>query len=157
MGDIDVKRILQRIKVDDSVILAEEAVNVPFYGKDIEIKQINWWNDWESFAKNMGKFLYYMQTTANVLNLPNGNTEEDLVALRDGVRFTLSNVEYGKLALTELIGLCKYFEKDIKWMKKNFSIDDWVTLFLYIYIYNILGVKKNTQHALALIKTASLV
>ena len=155
--DIDVKRILKRIKVEDDIILTQESIKVPFHGKDIESKQINWWTEWSKFANHMGIFLYYLQATNNVLKIPDGANVEDMGAFRDSIRLALSNIEYGKRAIDELIALSKYFEKDIKWMKKTFSIDDWITLFLYIYIYNILGVKKNTRVALELIKAVTLV
>jgi hypothetical protein len=64
----------------------------------------------------------------------------------------LKNTKVGKVAFKQLIKMCKLFGVKKRWAKKVFTIDDWIELFIYIYLYNIMGQKKSLYNALELVK-----
>ena len=151
--DIDIERILKSVKVEDGHIMLGESKEIEKYGHIIKIVQINWWHDWDDFARIMGEFLHCYSAFSEAFTLPDSSA--DLEQFRRNIRATISSSEYGKFAFKRLIELDKLFEDDIKWMKVKFSVDDWCEVFLWIYIYNILGVKKNLSSAYSLLKKLS--
>ena len=142
----DIERILKSVKVDDSHILLGESHKEVMYGKEIEIKQVNFWHTWDKFAYYMGVFLQVYSAVGDAFQLPDRHT--DLEQFRKNIRITLANTAYGKQAIKIIIKMVKLCQRiSARWMKKNFTLDDWTNIFLWIYIYNIFGVKKNLLNA----------
>jgi hypothetical protein len=143
------KRILETVKIDDGAILLGESIQIEKYGRPFEIKQINWFYDWEKFTVHFGRLINYFSNVCESFKMP--ANEQDIKVFRDNFRLMISNKIWGYRALGSLIKIMKIYKFDIKWMKKNFTIDDWMEFFVWIYIYNIFGVKKNLKNALSLI------
>jgi hypothetical protein len=136
----DVKRILETIKVDDGHILLGEPVTITKYGREITIGQINWFYRWEKFSLYMGLFLSYFGNVCEKFRLP--TSLADVEAMRDNFRLTITNKVWGYRAFKELCNLCGLFGIKKAWAKKAFNIDDWFEVFLYVYLYNLIGVKR---------------
>ena len=146
---IDVRRILNQVKVEDGHIILDKPLEVEKYGKRFTIRQINWWKDWEKFAGTMGMFLHFYSAVCEAATVP--ESKRGMKAFRDKLRFTLSNKQYGKAAQKQAFKMCKIMGFPLSFMKRKFSIDDWAEMILYIYCYNILGVKKNYKNAWVLV------
>jgi len=147
--DKQIRRILEGVKVSDDHILLGEPIEIDKYGKKFQIKQINWYYDWEKFSYYFGMLLNYFMNICENFRLP--TSMDDIKAFRDSFRMLMSNKVYGYRALGNLIKILKICKFDVKFMKKRFDIDDWAELFVWVYIYNIFGVKKNLKIALKVI------
>lgn len=145
----DIERILNTVKVDDGHIMLGDSIEVPFYDKKITIRQVNWWYEWDKFVYNLGLFLSCYSNVVNTMSLPDGM--DQLEDFRKNLRITISNNIHGRTAYLYLCRILGMFGLKKAWMKKRFSIDDYVTAFLYVYIYNIMGVKKNLKAVYSLI------
>jgi hypothetical protein len=144
-----IERILNTVKVDDGHILIGDPIKIEKYGQSITIRQLNWWNEWEKFSYLFGIFLNYFMNVCENFKMP--TSEDDVKSFRDSFRLLISNKIYGIRAFKYLVKVCKFQGLDIGWAKKNFTIDDWAEMFLWVYIYNIFGVKKNLKNVLNLI------
>ena len=144
-----IERILNGVKVSDDHILLGEPIEIEKYGRKFQIKQINWYYSWEKFSLYFGLFLNYFMNVCENFKMP--TSMEDIKAFRDSFRMLISNKIYGYRALANLIKILKLYRYDVKFMKKHFDIDDWAEFFVWVYIYNIFGVKKNLKTALNLI------
>jgi len=150
---MDIKRILKEIEVDDSHILLGEGKEVEFYGRKITIKQVNFIHDWDKFAYYMGLFLQIYSAFGEAFKLPDGLS--DLEAFRKNIRIVMGNSQYGKSAIKTICKILKIYKAPVRFFKKMFSIDDWTELFLWVYLYNIIGVKKNLLAVSKLIRKLS--
>jgi hypothetical protein len=144
-----IARILNGVKVSDDHILLGLPIKILKYGKEFEIKQVNWFYKWEKFTLYFGSFLNYFMNTCENFRLP--TSMDDIKAFRDSFRMVISNKIYGYRALNQLIKIMKLYSFNVKFMKKNFDIDDWAEFFIWVYIFNIFGVKKNLKIGLSLI------
>jgi hypothetical protein len=144
-----IERILNTVKVDDGHILLGEPIKIEKAGKIITIRQLNWWSEWEKFTYYFGVFLNYFMNVCENFKMP--NSAEDVKTFRDSFRLLISNKIYGHIAFRNLLKIAKLQGLDIAWAKRNFTVDDWAEVFIWIYIYNIWGVKKNLKNALRLI------
>jgi len=147
---IDIERLMKSIKVDDDQILLNEPHEYECYGKKIKIKQINWFYKWNKFSKWLGVFLQFYSNVCDNFKLPDKVT--DLKKFQKNIRITLKNEVWGRYAFKVLMKLCKHCTGlNKRWMKKMFTIDDWIILFCKIYLYNVMGVKKNLSNVLKII------
>ena len=146
---IDIKRIMTSVKVEDGHIILEKPLEVMKYRKKVIIRQINWMKQWDKFALYLGVFLQYYMNVCQNSTLPDNLNE--LNELQKNVRLTIRNRVVGKRAFKYLKKICRFTNLRYGWMKRKFSIDDWIEIFLYVYLYNILGVKKNLKNALKII------
>ena len=146
---IDVKRIMTSVKVEDGHIILEKPLELMKYRKKVIIKQINWMRQWDKFALYLGVFLQYYMNVCQNSTLPDNLNE--LNELQRNVRLTIRNRVVGKRAFGYVKKICRFTNLRYEWMKRKFSIDDWIEIFLYVYLYNILGVKKNLKNALKII------
>ena len=78
---------------------------------------------------------------------------EDFKEFQRNIKLTISNKIYGKIAFYHLTKMLKSFVS-IRWAKKKFSIDDWTELFIWAFLYNVVGVKKNLYVAYQLLSKA---
>ncbi len=145
----DVNRIMNTVKVEDGHILLKKPLIHSMYGINVKIKQINYFYKWEPFTYWLGIFLNYYHNACEVFKLP--ESIEDLKQFRLNIRMVLKNSESGKKAFKSLIKLCKIGGIKTRWAKKVFNQDDWTEIFAYIYLYNVLGVKKNLSNVLKII------
>jgi len=162
---IDIKRIMMTVKVEDGHIILEKPLPIEKYGKKFKIRQINWYYKWDKFSLWLGIFLNHYLNVCNALNVfPEVPDKlEDLEKFRKNIRMTIRNqVKYknrifnkwvGKLAFVYLRRLCKIGTGlKTSWMKRNFDLDDWIEIFVYVYLYNVMGVKKNLLNVSRVIK-----
>jgi hypothetical protein len=139
-NDKDVERMLKSVKVSDDHILLGGSVEKEFYGKKFIIRQIDWYWKWEKFVYWLGLFLTCYHNVCDALGLD--GADKSLASFRKAVRVTLSNTVHGKLALRALCRMAGFFGFQSGWMKRHFKIDDYVELFIYVYIYNVIGVQR---------------
>lgn len=149
-----IERILNGVKVSDDHIMLGEPIELNKYGHKFLIRQINWYYKWESFSIYIGVFLNYFMNVCENFKIP--TTLEDIRTFRDSFRLLISNKIYGQKAFKNIIKIAGLYKHDIVFMKKNFDIDDWCEYFLWVYIYNIFGVKKNLKNVLGLISKVQL-
>jgi hypothetical protein len=166
--DVDIKRLLMTTKFEDNHIITGKPMELEMYDKKITIKQINWYYNWDRFAKWIANFFIHYMNVVDNRKLP--DSFEDIQTFKSNIRLTLKNKYFGKIAFFYLKRICSHVfmydkQKDniikrkdiwrnIKFMKQNFDFDDWISVFLYVYIYNIMGVKKNLSNALLLMQKA---
>jgi hypothetical protein len=146
----DIERMLRNIKVEDDHIILDKPYEYTIYGIEIIVDQVNYYYDWDKFSYWLGIFLNGYANVSEVFKLPDG--VDDLKTFRENICVVLNNNRWGRKVFKSLVKLCKLTTKcDIKQMKKKFKLDDWVELFLWVYVYNILGVKKNLRNALKVV------
>ena len=109
------------------------------------IRQVNWFYEWDKLTYWLAIFLTFYHQVIDAAILP--DSKDDIIKFRDNVRMAISKgsilaPKNRSEAFKALCEICKFANKDVKWMKKNFTIDDWVEVFLYMYLYNVLGKKK---------------
>lgn len=156
----------KNIIVDDNHILLNQSTYIPKNNKYVEIRQINYWYQWESFVYYLGIFLKYYYIICENAKLP--DKLSDIENFRNNIQFAIGT---NKIIMKYLVKICGYTylwndKKNkyvsaksfwaIKWMKKNFSVDDWIEIFVCVYLYNIKGVKKNLYEGLLLLSKAQL-
>ena len=162
---MNLKDIEKKINVEDGHILLDQPFVYEKYGKKITVKQVNYYYEWSKFTYCLVHILkrYYIMCTNS--KLPDSLNE--LKEFQQNFRGVVTDKEAFKY-LTDLCSLAfvqvKVFGKwvnflfgkinKIRWMKKTFSIDDWIELFIYMYLYNVKGQKKNFKIALSLIGQA---
>ena len=162
---MNLKEIEKNITVEDGHIILGQPLQYIKYGKRITVKQINYFYEWGEFTYSLVHLLQRYYILCNNSKLPDKLSELD--EFQKNFRSALSDKE----AFKNLVKLCsmplvqfKLFGKwhnlwfgrinRTKWMKKHFSIDDWIELFIYMYLYNVRGQKKNFKDALNLIGQA---
>lgn len=132
---MNIERIKQNVQVEDDLIVLGEPLIISKYGRNFAINQIKWVK-WDKFVQRLGSFLYQYSAVCGITKLP--DNLNDFHEFRDNIRATLSNKKAFKLLMK--MGGYGYFTR--RFMKKHFTPDDYVEIFIYIYMFNIMGVKK---------------
>lgn len=144
MSDLDVKRLLNKIKREDDQIILEEPLILNKYGREFVLKEVNWFYKWNKLAGDLGIFIAHYTQVCGAMGFPKDG--DDLIKFRDNIRFLISNKASGKDAFKLLVRIVKRAGlKGIGWMKRHFNISDWVELLMYIYMANCFSVKKNLK------------
>jgi hypothetical protein len=153
---IDVKRIINEVKVEDGHIILGEPKKLDMYGEEVTVNQVNYYYEWDKFTYALGIFLacyeeYYKSLNGEVPPLP--DRMEDVKKFQENMSMVLQNKAWGKKAFQHLIKATAIsVDVDKKWMKQKFTKDDWIEVFAWVYIYNILGVKKNLSNVLKIVR-----
>jgi hypothetical protein len=155
----DIERLLRNIKVEDDQIILDKPLEDTIQGQRVYVHQVNYYYKWHRFSYWFGIFLNGYASVSQVFTLP--DNVDDLTTFRDNIRLALKNTRWDRYIFKALIKLCKLSVKfkddsglkkcNVRFMKKKFDIDDWIYLFLAVYVYNILGVKKNLRAVLKLV------
>ncbi len=165
---IAIKEIEKKVSADDTIILLEQPHYLKLHGRTIEIKQVNWYYDWPHLAYWLGVFLEYYHAICKISQLP--DRLSDIEEFRKNIRLVIGINKVAFSALKKICGYTYQYEEQkgkvkrvsnkkfwpLRWMKKMFTIDDWLEVFLYVYLYNIKGVKKNLYAALLHLGKAQL-
>lgn len=145
---MDIDEMKKSVVVNDNHILLGEPIKLSKYGKVLTIRQLNWWNEWDKFSYNLVVFLTYYSQMIDGAFIPTSLDELDRfrdnlksVIARNGV---VDKASHGK-AWKALCNICKLSGASVRWMKKKFSLDDWIELFMYFYLYNVAGKKKGLR------------
>jgi len=142
---MDIERIKKNVIVEDEQIILGDPLVITKYGRNFEINQIKWVK-WEKFVYHLSSFLYQYYAVCGMSKLP--DNLNDLREFRENVRATISN----KVAFIHLIKMGQFNYMTRRFMKKNFTADDYIEIFMYIYTFNILGIKKSCTDALKVLK-----
>jgi len=151
--DFDIKRILQSVKVDDEHIVLNKPLVIDMYGREIIIKQIKWLDQWDNFVLYLGLFLDCLSVQCGLTELPADLNE--LKNFRFILKTAIGTIARRKLIMGYLKNLCGFAENCDEKFMKQFSIDDYIILFLYLYLYNVMGVKKNLKIAFQILRTVA--
>jgi len=145
---MDLERMKKSVVVNDNHILLGEPITLMKYGKKIKIRQVNWFYEWEKYSYNLATFLMYYTQMIEGSFIP--SSVEELDRFRDNLKSTISRngvvdgASKGK-AWKALCNICKLGGQSVRWMKKKFSLDDWIEVFMYFYLYNVVGKKKGLK------------
>jgi hypothetical protein len=153
-NEMNIEAMKESVIVDDDHILLGKPIELQKYGKVLKIRQLNWFYEWPKFSYNLAVFLmYYNQVLENgyipatVDELENFKNNIQAVIVKNGV----INRSSKNKAWKSLVNICKLSGVSVRWMKKKFSLDDWIELFLYFYLFNIMGKKKGLKDVFSLI------
>jgi len=151
---MDIKNIEKNVETTDDYILLGLPLQIKKYDKIIEIRQVNWFYEWEKIVYWFAIFFKYYYMICEKSKLP--DKLSDLEEMRNNIRTIIGINRFAFKALKKICGYAYIYDKkkdklkkrnkiwkNIKWMKKKFTIDDWCEIFIYMYLYNIKGVKKN--------------
>lgn len=141
MTKIDIKAIKKNVLVEDGQIILGEPLEIIKYGRKFRIEQVKWVH-WDKFTYNLGIFLHHYYVICGFSKLP--DSLNDLQELRDNVRATLGH----KKPIKALFNMMKLSRLDRRFIKKRFTPDDLAEIFVYMYLFNIQGVKKNFSDVL---------
>jgi hypothetical protein len=145
---MDLEKMKASVEVNDNHILLGEPIKLEKYGKILTIRQLNWWNEWDKFSYNLMTFLVYYHQMVDGAFIP--STVEELDRFRDNMKAVIAKngvvdkASKGK-AWKAMCNICKFSGASVRWMKKKFTLDDWIELFMYFYLYNIVGKKKGLR------------
>jgi hypothetical protein len=134
---IDVQTIKKSLVFDDDFILQGKPLELTKYGKKITIKQINYFYKWNDFIKTLGTFLQYCNMIVGNIKFPDNKITsleaESVYKFLENIKLTLNN----KQAKKAFEKICTYSGLSKWWMRRNFSINDYVEIFLYVFFFNI--------------------
>ena len=145
---MNINKIKKNVIVDDGHLLQERPLELIKYGKRVLIQPINWFYDWKKFTVYLGIFLQYYYVVTKNNKFP--EKLEEIEEFRGDMKAAMSN----KGAFKALMEICKYSGFRLRWMKKRFTLDDWVEVFLYVFFFNIRAMSKSLHDALKAIGTA---
>jgi len=168
---MDLERMKKEVQVDDGHILLGEPIELLKYGRDKHgrtdkknkktfiIRQLNWFFEWDKYTYNLAVFLMYYNQLIESSILP--DNLEDLTTFRENIQTTMKtggivDNNSKNTAFKSMCEICKLSGVSIRWMKKNFTIDDWIEIFMYFYLYNTIGKKKGLKDVFAQIGIAQL-
>lgn len=157
---MDFKLAEASIEVDDNHILLGKPIELfkpsidksgmPNWNKKKKfvIRQVNWVKEWDDFTRNLFIFISHYDQVIENSTLP--DNLDDLSKFRDNIRTALSNnsiigKQESNNAFKAMCNICKFANDDVKWMEKNFTIDDYIEVFMYVYLYNVTGKKKGLK------------
>ncbi len=143
---MDIDKIKENVVVDDGHILLGKPLSLLKYGKKIEIKPLNWFYEWDDYSYCLMVWLNYYNIIVDKLKLP--DKLEDLGEFRRSIKMTMGQKE----AFIQMEKICGFAGLKKRWMRKRFTADDYIEIFIYMYLYNIMGLKKNLSIGLNLIK-----
>jgi hypothetical protein len=138
---VKVKDIEKSIKREDSTIILNEPIEIIKYGRKFVFKPILWKN-WDKFSYHMGCFVRYYYVVCGFSSLP-----ENLNELEEFSNNIKSAIVRGKDAFKHFVKLLKISKLNVRFIKKNFTMDDMAEFFVYMYLVNIKSVKKNFKIA----------
>ena len=141
MTKIDIKEIKKNVQVEDGHIILGEPLEIIKYGRKFKIEQVKW-IVWDKFTYNLGIFLHHYYVVCGFSKLP--DSLNDLAEFRNNARITIGH----KKPLKALFKMMKISRLDRRFIKKRFTPDDLAEFFVYMYLFNIQGVKKNFKDAL---------
>lgn len=148
---MDLKKIKEQVILSDDYILQQKSIKILKYGKELEIKPINWFYDWKKFSTYLGIFLQYYYVVCYNSKLPDSLNE--LKEFKDNVQTTISN----KKAFNALCKICQFSGLPKRWMKRHFSIDDWAEVFVWCFFFQVIVPRRELSDALKAIGQAHLV
>ncbi len=137
-----IEDIKKSVKLEDGHLIQQAPIEKIKYGKKILIHPVNWYYDWKPFTYNLGVFLTHHYAIVKNVTLP--QTPDDLEVFRDSIAQVISHREAWKA----LVKICKYSGLKLRWMKKHFSLDDWIEIFLTVFFCNVSLMKRGLQVAL---------
>jgi hypothetical protein len=145
---MDLERMSKSVEVNDNHILLGEPIVLRKYGKDLTIRQLNWYYEWDKFSGNLMTFLMYYNQIIEGAFIP--DNVDELSSFRDKLKLMLSktgvvNKAAKGQAWKAMCNICKLSGASVRWMRKRFSLDDWIELFMYFYLYNVVGKKKGLR------------
>jgi hypothetical protein len=98
--------------------------------------------EWPKFCTYLSAFLREYYIHAAGCELP--DNIDDVEKFRKDIMVTVGSSKKAMKALIKVCGFAKVKRFFVaNWMKQAFSIDDWVEVFLWVYLFNIKSVKKN--------------
>ena len=147
---MDIKAIKESVILTDAHILLKKPIELIKYGKRVELRPVNWFYEWQDFSYALGIFLHYYYVICANCKLP--DSINDLQEFKQNVQSTLSH----KQAFKMLCKICRYSGFKLRWMKKNFTLDDWIEVFVYVFFCNINLIQKGLVDALKGIGKAQL-
>jgi len=142
------EKMKEEVQVSDNHILQGEPLKLMKYGKVLTIRQVNWFYEWDDFSYNLAVFLTFYNQTIEAALLP--RSFEELDFFKENIKIMISKTGIisktsNSRAFDALCKICAFSGASIRWMKKKFSIDDWIEVFLYFYLYNIASKKKDLK------------
>ena len=157
---INTKLIEASVEVDDNHIILGKPIELykptiaksgmPNWNKKKKfvIRQLNWVKEWDDFTMNLFVFINYYNQVLDHSELP--DSLDELEHFRSNIKVAISkNTIIGEgnrdEAFQALVNICKFANSDVKWMAKNFTIDDYIEVFVYVYLYNVTGKKKGLK------------
>ena len=145
---IDTKKVTAEVKQEDWEILNSDPLVKTWYGREFKIPKIKWRN-WEKFEIQMAHFLLMYHAVCDMSKLPDRLNEipQFIPNFRAVIR--------DKNSFNRLMKMAKMSDMDVKFIKKNFTLDDLIELFLYMYLVNIQSVKLNCKNALRMMGIAT--
>jgi len=149
-NNMDIKTLEKSIVVDDGHLLLQKPIEMVKYGKKVMIKPVNWFYEWKDFSYALGIWLHYYYVVCMNSKIP--DNLNDLKEFKQNVRSTISH----KKAFKMLMKICGYSGFKLRWMKKNFTLDDWIETFMVVFFFNLQVTKKNLSDALKAIGKARL-
>lgn len=142
------KAIKKSVEVEDDQIILGNPLQILKYGKIFKIEQIKW-VDWDKYTQYLGLFLNHYYVICGFSKLP--DSLNDLAEFRNNVRSAINTKEVAKI----LFKMMKLNRWNTRFIKKKFTPDDIAEFFIYSYMFNIEGVKKNFKGALKLMGVAA--
>jgi hypothetical protein len=138
---ITLKNIEKNFKQEDAAIILQEPITIMKYGKAFTFKPILWKN-WERFDLYMGCFIQYYHNICGFSSLPDRLNE--IQEFNANIKTTLTS---SKVALKYFMKMLNFGYWDKRFIRNKFTLDDMAEFFIYAYILNIRGVKKNFKIA----------
>jgi hypothetical protein len=139
---MDIENIKKSIIISDEHILLRKPIEMIKYGKRVLIKPVNWFYDWRSFSYCLGIFLSYYYVMCYNSKLPDSLNELD--EFKENVKSSITNKQAWKM----LCKICCFSGFKKRWMKKHFTIDDWVEVFVTVFFCNVTLTEKSLHDAL---------
>lgn len=148
---INTKNIINNVKVDDSKILAGEPIVLIKYGKKYTIRQLNYLKEFPKYREYLFNFLQYYNNVCDVLDLPDSVADIEMFKRSFSIAIGQHEKKIVKKILSNMLKMFSFFGNK-NHIKKYFTLDDYIELFLYAYYYNIKSVKKNLTDVFEMIK-----
>lgn len=139
---MDIQSIKDSVIMSDAHILLKKPLSVTKYGKQIEILPVNWFYEWADFSYALGVFLHYYYVICSNSKLP--DSLGDLQEFKENIKTTISHKQAWKM----MCKICRYSGYRLRFMKKHFTIDDWIEIFVYVFFCNVTLIQKGLRDAL---------
>jgi len=139
---MDIEAIKKNVIVSDAHILLQKPLEIIKYGRRVELRPVNWFYEWQDFSYALGVFLHYYYVICNNSRLP--DSLGDLAEFKEHIKTTISHKKAWKM----LLKICRYSGFKLRFMKKNFTIDDWCETFVYVFFCNVTLIQRGLSDAL---------
>jgi len=139
---MNVQAIEKQIIVDDGHILLQKPLEIIKYGKKVQLRPVNWFYEWKDFSYALGVFLHYYYVVCGNSRLP--DTLNDLAQFKENIQATITHRQAHKM----MCKICRWSGFKLRWMKKKFTLDDWIEIFIWVFFYNVVLIKKSLKDAL---------